>query len=196
MFLPGSVKACLFGVSMSTFGYLGIAQRVVIGLLVLTMNPWGALADPNSGSLDSRMENDKYPIHPHEEMTTGSLCETADSIRYPERIKYCVRAVETGLKKEIIVKYDRAFGYRVGASKRTDFKIDHLIPLCMGGSNNENNLWPQHKTVFAITDPLEPEFCKKMSENKILQKDAVEMIIYAKHHLDEVADILKHIQAL
>jgi hypothetical protein len=196
MFLPGSVKACLFGVSMSTFGYLGLARRIVIGLLVLTMSPLGAYADPNEGSLDSRMENDRYPIHPHEEMTVGSLCERADSIRYPERIKYCTRAVETSLKKEIIVKYDRAFGYRIGASNRADFKIDHLIPLCMGGSNNEDNLWPQHKSVFAITDPLEPEFCKKMSENKILQKDAVEMIRYAKRHLDEVADILKHIESL
>ncbi|MBL7670678.1 MAG: hypothetical protein JNM39_09335 [Bdellovibrionaceae bacterium] len=181
---------------MSTFGYLGLARRIVIGLLVLTMSPLGVHADTNEGSLDSRMENDRYPIHPHEEMTVGSLCERADSLRYPERIKYCTRAVETSLKKEIIVKYDRAFGYRIGASNRADFKIDHLIPLCMGGSNNEDNLWPQHKSVFAITDPLEPEFCKKMSENKILQKDAVEMIRYAKRHLDEVADILKHVQAL
>lgn len=190
MFLPGPVKACLFGVSMSSFRHL------ILGLLIVTMSPWSVFADPNGGTLDSRMENDQYPIHPHEEMTPGALCNNPDSYRYPEHISYCNRSVETQLKREIIVKYDQSFGYRIASSNRADFKIDHLIPLCMGGANHIDNLWPQHKAVYAITDPLEPTFCNKMKEDKLHQKEAVELIIYAKHHLDEVADILKRVEAL
>lgn len=39
-------------------------------------------------------------------------------------------------------------------------------------SNEENNLWPQHKKVYMITDPLEPEMCAAMSNGKLLQRDA------------------------
>jgi hypothetical protein len=174
------------------FGPLVFALSLSLSLGVA---PSGAWAD-EGGSLDSRMENDRYPIHPHEELTAGSLCDRANQIRYPERIKYCTRSVTSGLKREIIVKYDRTCGYRIGGTPRADFKIDHLIPLCMGGSNHEDNLWPQHKTVYLITDPLEPEFCNKMAQNKISQSEAVELIVYAKHHLDEVAGILARIRAL
>jgi hypothetical protein len=31
----------------------------------------------------------------------------------------------------------------VSAPQLPDYEIDHLIPLCLGGSNVFSNLWPQ-----------------------------------------------------
>jgi hypothetical protein len=87
-------------------------------------------------------------------------------------------------------------GYRTRQMDRQDFKIDHYIPLCMGGSNDIKNLWPQHKSVYAITDPLEPVLCDKMAQGRLLQKKAVEIIMYAKAHLDEVPEIIAKANAL
>lgn len=152
--------------------------------------------DFSRGSLDEELENSNYPIHPQASLTTGSLCEHPSRKRYPERINYCERSVESELKRQIIRRYDATFKYRIQSMSRSDFKIDHLIPLCMGGSNEENNLWPQYKKIYMITDPLEPEMCAAMSNGKILQRDAVMLILKAKNNLDQAGMILKQIRAL
>jgi hypothetical protein len=79
---------------------------------------------------------------------------------------------------------------------RGKFKIDHYIPLCMGGSNERANLWPQHESVYTITDPLEQALCAKMSEGKLLQSAAIDLIRQAKNHLDQAPDILARVQAM
>jgi hypothetical protein len=140
-------------------------------------------------------DNAKFPSGPDATMTPGSLCTTPDSRRYPEQIAYCSRNVDSQLKRDLFVKYDQ-MGFRTREMNRMDFKIDHLIPLCMGGSNNENNLWPQHKSIYNITDPLEPLLCQKMANGRLLQKKAVEYILNAKHHLDEVPRIMAEVNRL
>ena len=37
--------------------------------------------------------------------------------------------------------------YRIPWSRRAEFKIDHLIPLELGGADNVENLWPQNRRV-------------------------------------------------
>lgn len=140
--------------------------------------------------------NSRFPIRPNEEITPGHLCERADTIRYPEGIKYCNRDVQSNLKKEIIQEYDARFSYQIEQMDRLEFKIDHFIPLCMGGSNDRENLWPQHKSIYDITDPLEPEMCAKMANGKLLQRDAVELIKKSKRDLSEVPSVLKYIRSL
>lgn len=208
MFLPGSVKVCLFGVEMKSlrqlvlvlvgFGFISQSFAVDTDSCSRRRNHANCRQSQviQAVNLDDSMENRNYPIHPSDETTPGDVCTHADEIRYPEKIKYCKRDVETSLKRDIIAEYDEKFDYHIGSSPRTDFKIDHLIPLCLGGSNEIQNLWPQHKKVYAITDPLEPELCNKLSQGKILQKDAIELIIHAKHHLNEVQQILEQIRGL
>src|SRR5262245_45768293 len=104
-------------------------------------------------------------------MTPGSLCDRPDSKRYPEGIPYCSRSVKSELKREIMRDYDAKLGYGITAMDRSAFKIDHYIPLCMGGSNKQDNLWPQHQSVFTVTDPLEALECEKMAKGKLLQAD-------------------------
>lgn len=137
-----------------------------------------------------------FPTTPAKQMTPGKLCDQPASYRYPENIAYCGRDVLPELKRQIIEDYDRTFGYRIENMDRRDFKIDHYIPLCVGGSNDVSNLWPQHVSVYKITDTLEEAVCEKMARGRLLQKDAVKLIVEAKNHLDEVPAILAHVHSL
>ena len=137
-----------------------------------------------------------FPMGPDAQMTPGSLCDHPSTVRYPERIPYCSRDVTTGLKNEIIREYDEQLGFNVRRMRRGDFKIDHYIPLCAGGSNNQDNLWPQHKSVYAITDPLEPLVCEKMAAGRLSQAEAIEFIKEAKNDLSKAPAIIDQIQSL
>ena len=94
-----------------------------------------------------------YPTGPEVSITPGKLCDKPESYRYPEQIPYCVRDVSRETKEINIAEYDQKFNYHIANLPRGDFKIDHFIPLCVGGSNDIVNLWPQHKSVYEITDP-------------------------------------------
>ncbi len=138
----------------------------------------------------------RFPKTPDSTLTPGSLCQRPTQKRYPEGIPYCSRSVDSDLKKEVMREYDRRLGYRVTEMDRGEFKIDHFIPLCMGGSNDADNLWPQHETVYAITDVLEGTACEKMAEGKLRQADAVKWIQEAKRDHSRVGEVLKRLQAL
>jgi hypothetical protein len=137
---------------------------------------------------------DAYPIYPQPSLTPGALCTTPTRYRYPERIPYCERDVNSETKDRVVKKYDTTFGYRVGSIGRQNFKIDHYIPLCMGGSNAEQNLWPQHPTVYAITDPIEPLLCEKMSKGILSQNEAVRLIKLVKNDLNQARYLLEKLK--
>jgi hypothetical protein len=120
-----------------------------------------------------------YPTHPDLTVTPGALCEHADAKRYPEKINYCNRDVSTDEKFAVIAVYEN-LGYKIMALDRKNFKIDHFIPLCMGGSNEATNLWPQYKTIYVRTDDMERELCEQMSEGRLSQADAIKKITEAK----------------
>lgn len=138
----------------------------------------------------------EFPTVPDAELTPGSYCTHPDSHRYPEHIAYCRRNVSGHEKWAVIEKYNRERHFNIQASDRSNFKIDHLIPLCAGGSNEMDNLWPQHRTVYEITDPLEGVACEKMAEGRLLQRRAIELLMRAKTHLSEAPDILHVLEAL
>lgn len=144
----------------------------------------------------SSLAESYYPTNPDPTLTPGDLCTRPSGYRYPERIAYCERNVSSGRKRQIIEDYNQKLGFEIKRSDRQQFKIDHLIPLCAGGSNDDQNLWPQHKTVYEITDPLEGILCEKMAAGKLLQERAVELILRAKHDLDEAREILALVQSL
>lgn len=136
-----------------------------------------------------------FPTGPDATLTPGSLCNHADSIRYPERIKYCKRDVSGGEKAQVFRNYDN-IGYNTRSMDRQAFKIDHYIPLCAGGGNDERNLWPQHESVYQITDKLEELVCIKMAEGRLSQKKAIEFIRRAKNNLDEAPAIEDQVRGL
>lgn len=149
-----------------------------------------------SADIQVPQQNSQFPIGPDAGVTPGSLCTHPTQHRYPENIAYCSRNVESDLKRELIREYDQKFGYSIESMDRQKFKIDHYIPLCAGGSNEADNLWPQHVSVYTITDPLEALICQKMSDGVLSQKDAVDTIRNAKNNLAEVPEIISRVQSL
>lgn len=140
--------------------------------------------------------NGEFPRNPDAKLTPGSYCKHPDYHRYPEKIAYCERQVSKSTKWAVIHTYNRELGFEIDRQARHDYKIDHLIPLCAGGSNETDNLWPQHKTIYNITDPLEQIACEKMAAGRLLQNRAVEMLKRAKLHLEEAPAILKELERL
>jgi hypothetical protein len=133
-----------------------------------------------------------FPSGPVIELTPGSLCTRPTEYRYPERIPYCERNVDTHQKEGIFREY-RQLGYRLNPKDRKDYKIDHLIPLCAGGSNREDNLWPQHVSIYTQTDPLEGIGCEKLKSGRIKQSELIELILAAKKNLRLVPDTLSYL---
>lgn len=137
----------------------------------------------------------RFPTSPDARMTPGSLCSSPTEYRYPEHIAYCDRDVDGATKWEIIRQYNSQLGYSITPENRNKFKIDHYIPLCMGGSNNIDNLWPQHESVYSRTDLIESTACEKMKEGRLKQRDAIELLMAAKNDLSQASAILKRIMA-
>jgi hypothetical protein len=139
---------------------------------------------------------DKFPIGPNPQMTPGSLCQQPDSYRYAEQIPYCNRAVSSDLKNDVIHTYDQQLDFTIEQMDRQKFKIDHFIPLCAGGGNDRENLWPQHESVYTITDPVEPLICDKMAAGTLKQADAITYVRRAKLDLSQVPAVLQELNAL
>ncbi|MNK96684.1 hypothetical protein D3C87_1169770 [compost metagenome] len=160
-------------------------MKHIIALVLMTLVSLSSFAGTNGN----------FPKGPDASLTPGAVCTHPTEHRYPENIDYCERDVASDTKRAIFVKYDQ-LGFRTRTMNRMDFKIDHYIPLCMGGANDVENLWPQHKSIYAITDPLEPLLCEKMADGRLLQKDAINYIKAAKANLDQVPAIIRQVQGL
>lgn len=136
-----------------------------------------------------------YPMRPDRRLTPGSLCNLPVEYRYQERIPYCGRDVSTELKNFIFVTY-RQLGYTLNSANRADYKIDHYIPLCLGGSNYRDNLWPQHVSIYSITDSLEALTCDKLKQNKINHATAVRLLLTVKNDLSQARNTTQYLHSL
>ena len=140
---------------------------------------------------------DLFPTSPDAKLTPGSLCDHPSSRRYPEGIAYCSRDVDRNTKKQVMQAYDDQLGFSVTRMNRGAFKIDHYIPLCMGGSNHPDNLWPQHESIYKYTDLIEDVACQKMAAGRLKQADAIELVKRAKSDPSHLAaPVLSQIRSL
>lgn len=130
----------------------------------------------------AQRNNTEFPIRPIPQLTPGKLCDRPTRFRYPENIAYCERDVTVEQKDQVYNAYRRA-GFRLSPQNRSSYKIDHYIPLCMGGSNDNVNLWPQHITIYNITDSLESLACEKMAQGRLSQKEAISVLLRVKNDL-------------
>lgn len=136
-----------------------------------------------------------HPRGPDPRLTPGAICTLDQQYRYPERISYCERDVSVELKASIFEAYRKELGYQL-SGERSTYKIDHFIPLCAGGSNERTNLWPQHESIFTITDPIEALVCKKLAAARIKQQDAINLIVLVKRDLSQANNITHHLKSL
>jgi hypothetical protein len=119
-----------------------------------------------------------FPVVPNEDLTPGELCTIKDpdftTFRYAEKIPYCERSVSGGLKNEVY----RA--YKIPAKCISQFTVDHFIPLSIGGSNNFENLWPEHKKLKQTRLNFENEIHIAVRDGRITQRRAVELVYKTK----------------
>jgi hypothetical protein len=136
------------------------------------------------------------PTSPDLSLTPGDVCERneANEFRYPERIPYCRRDVDVETKEDVFDRYDRKYGLSRNGYTRHSFKIDHFVSLCMGGSNDASNLWPQHITVSEITDKIEELLCIEMKNGKMKQAEAIETMRKVKMDLKLAPAIQKKLE--
>ena len=144
---------------------------------------------------NSQVSSKVYPLGPDARLTPGSLCDRPTERRYPERISYCEREVSSETKDYVFREYRTQLGYALG-DRHVNFKVDHFIPLCAGGSNKEDNLWPQNVAIYTKTDPLEELACKKLSLGKIKQMDVINLIKAAKRNLSLVSPTMQKLNSL
>jgi hypothetical protein len=106
--------------------------------------------------------------------TQGSLCTRDnpdfDALRYSEDVPHCARNVTIEKKIEICK--------RDGIEDRSQFTVDHIIPLSLGGDNSDENLWCQHYSL-AVTH-LEQQMYLALSRDEITQQEAIATILRAK----------------
>jgi len=165
---------------MRPFGTLLLIPMWFTCLPVAKAGPESRTRHPQTPS-----QRNSFPISPDASLTPGKFCERPSQYRYAERIGWCKRDVSRSTKARVIATYDARLGFRVGDMNRQEFKIDHYIPLCMGGSNAEENLWPQHQTVYSATDPIEQRLCELVAAGTMRQVEAVDLIRQSKADLAE-----------
>lgn len=121
-----------------------------------------------------------YPLTPTPGMTSGGLCDEIDpdfvDHVYPESIPYCERNVSTALKQEIYAAYGIPY------EEHSQYTIDHLIPLAIGGSNEPANLWPEHRALKATRPALEMRLYLQLRDGKITQQQAIHQVLWEKFH--------------
>lgn len=119
-----------------------------------------------------------FPLTPDPQATSGDLCDTRNSdfkeYRYEERIPYCDRNVSSSLKNRI---YE---AYGIPKKCRKEYTIDHFIPLAIGGSNEAENLWPEHKNLKATRQSLEIDVYYDIRAGRVTQAEAIEVVTQEK----------------
>ena len=108
------------------------------------------------------------PSRPDPALTPGKVattdvrevCATEDNLSYSRRH----RATSHELKSWVFREYgiEPPQGYA-----RTEWEIDHRIPLCLGGADEAANLWPQNRTTFPKKDRLEAHACREVCAGRL-----------------------------
>lgn len=116
------------------------------------------------------------PAHwyPNEEITPGHLCTPKDpdfdEHRYPEEIPHCARNVSHSTRVKVSAPYG------VTEDELPDFQVDHLIPLALGGSNSELNLWPVPYAQARAKAKVEYATFNELKDGRITQSQAITKI--------------------
>src|SRR5271166_3132371 len=107
-----------------------------------------------------------FEVRPNKDLTGGS-------VRTVKPDEACGHAREhrgpmfSARRDEILKRYGLAPG------THADYELDHLIPLCLGGSDDSSNLWPQPRRSIGETwnaeakDRLERLMCNMVCDGQI-----------------------------
>ena len=117
-----------------------------------------------------------YASLPDWSLTPGDLCTSTnddfDKFDYPENVARCKRHVTKSMKKKIAQDYGG-----IPEEEWQNYEFDHLLPLCIGGSNDLKNLWPEPLEDAEEKDKIENEVCRGMRSGTMKQSEAVSYIL-------------------
>lgn len=129
----------------------------------------GAPSTARLGEYGSSHRGERNP-----QLTPGDLCDRDDTDfdgwRYPERIAHCRRDVSSAKKVAI------AASYGIYGEARRNYEIDHFIPLNIGGSNEERNLWPLFAPYARQKSQYEYWLMERVASGEMRQIEAIERI--------------------
>jgi hypothetical protein len=126
-----------------------------------------------------------FDLRPNPNLTGGSVRLDKHDLSAVCGPKERRRPLPHGLRDEILERY------RLPLGTHPDYEIDHLIPRCLGGSDDPSNLWPQPRRTIEPTwnaeakDRLErfmcDMVCNQLLDLAIAQTAIVEDWIAAYH---------------
>lgn len=102
-------------------------------------------------------------------LTPGALC-TATSVGFDgvrAGAPHCRRRVTATIRRTVFARYG------IPWKQRGLYELDHFIPLCLGGSNEVANLFPQSWEAAKRKDVLEARLCRAFAAGRLSQDDAV-----------------------
>lgn len=118
-----------------------------------------------------------FPKKPNRQLTPGSFCTPDDpdfmEYRYREHVAVCFRNVSTETRQEVFHLYN------IPWSKRDAYTVDHYMSLFAGGSNNIDNLWPQHKSISTAKD--ENELFHEINDGYLTLEEVIAALVNLKN---------------
>ena len=112
---------------------------------------------------------------PDPKMTTGALCTSSDpdfmGFDYPAKVARCHRNINDSEK----VAVAKAYG-NIPRTQWSKYEFDHYLPLCAGGSNSTQNLWPQPIAEAKQKDVIEIQVCSGLKAGTMTQAAALQKI--------------------
>lgn len=118
----------------------------------------------------------ELPTRPDDHLTPGvvastdpnDVCGVVDGLSYSRRNRH----TPVELKREVYEEYG------ISAEGRS-FEVDHRVPLCIGGADVRENLWPQQgwqHPNFHDKDRLEEEVCRMVCRDHSITLQAGQTI--------------------
>lgn len=116
-----------------------------------------------------------HATKPNSNLTPGFLCSQQDpdflGFAYPSHVARCNRNVQQPEKLQVAQQYGG-----IPQSQWPNYEFDHLYPLCVGGSNNIKNLWPQPIVEAHDKDILENQICLELQAGTLDQAGAIKKV--------------------
>lgn len=112
-----------------------------------------------------------YPILPDPALTPGAVTNLDRSVICVPGYTKKARHVTPAMKREVF----RLYGIDIKKIKTSDFEVDHLISLELGGNNSIKNLWPEsYKTAINARqkDRLENWLHRKVCKGQMTLRSA------------------------
>lgn len=108
-------------------------------------------------------------IYPNRQLTPGSIMTMSTGTICVTGYTSTVRDVSKSTKDKVFLMYN------ITSHAPYSYEVDHMIPLCLGGSNEINNLWPEPyepKPGAREKDVVENWFCHKVCNGNISLQEA------------------------